>query len=135
MSTYEKFRPQITPLHEPFWDSVRAHAMAMQRCDRCGAFRFIPAEICPKCHSGDATWTPVSGRGHVYTFTVVHRAPTPAYQADAPYVIVHVQTEEGPRVMSHLVGVAVDDVRIGMPVKVRYDDVADDLTLYLYEPA
>lgn len=132
---YDKILPATTPLHEPFWASVKSHAMALQKCDDCGAFRFIPLELCPKCHSEAFTWTPVSGNGTVYTFTVVYRGPTPAYQAEAPYVLAHIETTEGPRIMSRLVNVEPDAVKIGMPVKVTYDDVTDDFTLYLYEPA
>ena len=75
----------------------------LQRCDRCGRFRFIPSELCT-CGSAQYTWTPIAGTGEVYTYTVVHRAPTPAYQADAPYVIAHVTMDEGPRMISTLVG-------------------------------
>ena len=133
--TYEGFRPEITPLHAPFWEGLRSHRLLLQRCDGCGRFRFIPGDLCPGCHSSAATWTPVSGRGVVYTYTVVHRAPTPAYQADAPYVIVHVQLDEGPRMSSTLVGVAPDQVRIGAPVEVVFDDVDPELTLARFRPA
>jgi len=132
---YEKFRPEITPLHAPFWEYVRAHELRLQRCDDCGRYRFIPLELCPACHSVASTWSPVSGRGTVYTFTVVHRAPTPAYQADAPYVIAQVELEEGPRISSTLAGVDPDAVRIGMPVEVVFDDVDAELTLYRFRPA
>jgi uncharacterized OB-fold protein len=128
------FRPVITPLHAPFWEGVRNHVLLTQQCDGCGRRRFIPSEICPACYSLDATWSPVSGRGAVYTFTVVHRAPTPAYQALAPYVLAYVELAEGPRVSTTLVGVAPDAVRIGLPVRVVFDDVDPDLTLYRFEP-
>lgn len=135
MAAYDKFRPEITPLHEPFWDALREHRVELQRCDDCGAFRFIPSELCSACASPGATWTPIEGTGEVYTYTVVHRAPTPAYQADTPYVIAHVTLDEGPRMISTVVDCAPDDVRIGMRVEVAFDDVADDLTLYRFRPA
>src|SRR5438067_4360114 len=93
-----------------------------------------PTEIYT-CGSIKATWTPIAGTGEVYTYTVVHRAPTPAYQADAPYVIAHVTVDEGPRMISHVIGCEPTDVHIGMPVKLVYDDVAPDLTLYKFTPA
>lgn len=134
MTQPRKFtKPDDLPeFHEPFWDSVRAHAARLQRCDGCGTFRFIPTEICARCRSEAATWTPVSGRGVVYTFTVVHRAPTPAYQADAPYVIAHVELEEGPRMISNLVGVDPATVRIGQPVHLVYEDQEDGSALYKF---
>ena len=131
---YEKFRPQISPRDAPFWEGVRAHQLRLQRCDDCGRFRFIPGEMCPGCYSAAATWTEVSGRGRVYTYTVVHRAPTPAYQADAPYVIAHVELDEGPRIISTLVDCAVEEVSVGMPVEVGYEEADADLTLYHFRP-
>lgn len=132
--SYDGFRPEIPPLHQPFWDALRSHRLVLQRCTGCGAFRFIPGEICPACHSADSSWTEVSGRGQVYTYTIVHRAPTPAYQARAPYVIAQVELEEGPRVSTTLVGVDPADARVGMPVSVVFDDVEPDLTLYRFAP-
>ena len=84
---YEGFRPDITPLDAPFWDALRRHELVVQRCDQCGRLRFVPSERCRNCGSPSATWSPVSGDATVYTFSIVHRAPTPAYQADAPYAI------------------------------------------------
>lgn len=127
MSNYNKFLPpdDLPAFHAPFWQSVRAHALALQRCESCGTFRYIPLEICPKCHSEEAEWTPVSGLGEVYTYTIVHRAPTPAYQEDTPYVIAHVTLAEGPRMISNLIGIAPEDVRIGMPVRLVYEDIGE----------
>jgi uncharacterized OB-fold protein len=133
VTTYEKFTPEITPLHQPFWDSVKRHRAELQRCDACGRFRFIPTELCP-CGSAASTWTPIAGTGEVYTFTVVHRAPTPAYQADAPYVIAHVTLDEGPRMISNVVGCEPAAVHIGMAVELTYDEVTPELTLYHFRP-
>jgi uncharacterized protein len=131
--TYEGFLPEIVPLHLPFWDSLRRHRAELQRCDACGRYRFIPGELC-SCGSNRFTWTPITGNGVVYTFTIVHRAPTPAYQALAPYVIAHVTIEEGPRMISTLVGCEPSAVSVGMPVRLVYDDVMPELTLYRFEP-
>jgi uncharacterized protein len=131
--SYDKFVPEITPLHRPFWDAVKSHRVDLQRCDECGRFRFIPTELCP-CGSASSTWTTIAGTGQVYTYTVVHRAPTPAYQADAPYVIAHVTMDEGPRMISNLVGCDPAEVEVGMPVEVTFEDVTDELTLYHFRP-
>jgi uncharacterized protein len=121
--------------HRPFWDSIGAHAARLQRCDQCGKFRFIPSEICSQCGSEDATWTEISGHGTVYTFTVVHRAPTPAYQVDTPYVIAHVEMDEGPRMISNLIDVDPAQVEIGQSVHLVYEDQADGSALYKFAPA
>ena len=129
---YEGFRPEITPLDAPFWDALRRHELVVQECTACGHLGFIPTELCPACHSPATAWVPVSGRATVYTYTVVHRAPTPAYQADAPYALAYVELEEGPRMPGRLVDVDLTAVEVGMPVEVVFDDVAPDLTLYRF---
>ncbi len=130
-----KFLPpdDLPAFHKPFWDGLRDHCFQVQRCPQ-GHLRFIPTEICAKCGSEAWDWMPVSGRGEVYTFTVVHRAPTPAYQREAPYVIAHVTLAEGPRVIATLSGCAPESVHIGMPVVIGYDDVDQHWTLYHFEP-
>jgi len=135
MSTYAGFRPDITPLDAPFWDALRRHELVVQQCASCERLRFVPTELCPHCYSASTRWKRVSGRGRVYTFTVVHRAPTPAYQVDAPYPLAYVELDEGPRVPARLVDVDPGAVEVGMPVEVVYADVADDLTLYRFRPA
>jgi uncharacterized OB-fold protein len=119
--------------HRPFWEGLKAHTLLLQACEH-GHLRFIPTEMCPRCQSESWTWEPVSGRGTIYTHAVVHRGPTPAYQKDAPYVIVHVELEEGPRMISNLVGCDPTEVRIGMPVEIVYEDVSPEWTLYKFKP-
>lgn len=134
-ATGEKFLPpdDMPTFHRPFWDALKAHRLEAQQCDD-GHLRFIPTEICPRCGSQAWIWRPLCGRGTVYTFTVVHRAPTPAYQADAPYVVAHVALEEGVRVIGNLTGIDPSAVRIGMPVEVAFDDVSERWTLYHFRP-
>ena len=137
MSLNEKFLPpdDMPEFHRPFWEALKAHELRVQKCDDCGTLRFVPKEICPHCGSLACNWAQVSGRGKVYTYTVIHRGPTPAYQADAPYVIAHVELEEGPRMIGNLTGCAPTEVRIGMPVEVAFEDVAGDWTLFKFVPA
>jgi uncharacterized OB-fold protein len=137
MAEYAKFLPpqDMPEFHRPFWDSIKAHAAKIQQCSGCRRFRFIPTEICAFCHNPHYEWAPISGSGEVYTYTVVHRAGTPAYQADAPYVIAHVTLPEGVRMSSNLIGIKPEEARIGMPVKLVYEDVTPDHTLYKFAPA
>jgi uncharacterized OB-fold protein len=137
MSAYEKFLPpdDLPDFHLPFWEALKRHELRLQKCEDCGTLRYIPAEICPKCGSQRCDWAPMSGKGRIYTYTVIHRGPTPAYQADAPYVIAHVELDEGPRVISNLVGVVPAEARIGMPVEVVFEDVSPEWTLFRFRPA
>jgi len=137
MVAYAKFLPpdDLPAFHQTFWESVRAHKLALQCCNGCGTFRFIPMEICPQCHSESDTWRTVSGLGEIYTYTIVHRGPTAAYNDEAPYPIVHVTLDEGPRMISNLVGIALEAIHIGMRVRVIYEDVTADHTIFKFAPA
>jgi uncharacterized OB-fold protein len=74
------------------------------------------------------------GRGTVYSFTVTHQNQTPGFRDEVPYVLAIVELEEGPRLMTNIVGCAPDAVRIGMPVEVVFDDVTADVTLPKFRP-
>jgi uncharacterized OB-fold protein len=134
---YVKPLPQPDPVTQPFWDSVRRHAIELQRCAGCRTFIFYPRAICPSCGSGALHWEPVSGRGTLYSFTVVHRATVPEFRADVPYVVALVDLDEGPRLMATLVDVPADParIRIGTRLEIVYDDVTPDVTLLRFRPA
>lgn len=108
---------------KPFWAAVAEQRLVLQRCTSCNHVRFPPRHLCPQCWSSDMEWFTASGRGHVHSFTVVHRAPTPVFQKKAPYVITIVDLEEGPRMVSNIVGEDALDIRIGDPVVVAFDTV------------
>jgi uncharacterized OB-fold protein len=136
MPVYAKPLPQPDPVTKPFWDSVKAHAMRIQRCGDCGLWVFFPRALCPACLGDSLVWTPVSGRGTVHAFTIPHRHPSAAFQPDLPYVVALVDLEEGARMLTNRVGVAPDSesVRIGTPVEVVYDDVTPEVTLPKFRP-
>lgn len=119
----------------PYWESLKSHDVKVQKCSACGTLRYVPKEICHVCHSDEVSWASISGKGEIYTFSVVRRAPTPAYQEDVPYTIVHVTMDEGFRMIGTLSGIEVDDVAIGHKVKVAYDDVTPEWTLLTFVPA
>jgi uncharacterized OB-fold protein len=126
--------PRITADNRPFWEATRRHELALQRCDDCGHFRYPPAPVCPECLSERATWMPVSGRGTVTTFVIVHKRYFASFAADLPYNVVQVQLDEGPRLTANLVGVANADIRIGARVEVVFDDVTPEVTLPRFRP-
>ena len=133
---YGKPLPRPDPVTRPFWDSVKAHAMSIQRCSACRKYVFYPRGHCPACFGRDLAWTPVSGRGVVHAFTIVHYHSTPAFRADTPYVVALIELDEGVRMMSNLVEVTPDPqhVQVGLPVEVVYDDVTPELTLPKFRP-
>src|SRR5262245_6399021 len=82
------------PVARPFWDSLKAHAIQLQRCGGCGQFVYYPRPLCPGSFSADLVWTPVSGRGVVHAFTIPYRHPNPAFSAGGPYVVALGELEE-----------------------------------------
>ena len=137
MADLAKPLPQFTPGSEPYWDALNNHELRLQRCDVCGTFRFYPSPMChaPDCMSLDYDWAEVSGRGEVYTHTVVHRPVSEAWVDDTPYVIAMIKLDEGPVMMSNVVECEPGDVRIGLPVEVVFEDLADGVTLPYFRPA
>ena len=121
--------PQPTAQSQPYWDACASGELRLQRCDACGAWWFPPAERCPECLGTRWTWTPASGRGRVYSFVVYHRAYHAAFAPDLPYVVALVELEEGPRVISNLVGCAVESVRCDMAVEAVFEQVAEGVHL------
>jgi hypothetical protein len=127
--------PVPTPETRPFWDAARRHQLCLQRCRVCGRHVFYPRAACPSCLAPDLEWRAVSGRGVLHTFTVAHRGLR-NFPLGSPYVIAIVELEEGPRLMTNLVGVEPDPakIRIGMPVEVVFEDVSADVTLPRFRP-
>ena len=139
---YAKPLPYRTSWSGAFWDGVREHRFLIQRCAECDTPRFPPKPVCSNCWSDASREVEASGAGTVYSYTIVHRGGSPAFSADGPYAIVLVDLDEGVRIMSNLVkdeegypSVDPEDVKIGMKVRIVFDDVTDDITLPRVTPA
>ena len=114
---------------KPFWESCKRHSMALQQCVACNRFRYPPRGLCPYCHSIEARWSPVSGRGRVYVSLVMCHSYGAAWDAEVPYNVVMIELEEGVRMWSNVIGCSPDEVRIGDPVELVYEDVTEAVTL------
>jgi len=134
MTAYAKPLPQITPEMRPFWDAARRHQLVVQRCGGCGTHRFPARDICSRCLSREAEWVPVSGRGSVFSWAVMHQVYHPGFAADVPYAVVVVELEEGARLVSNVGGCPFGDLAPGMPVEVTFDDVTPEVTLPKFRP-
>lgn len=126
--------PPTDPVTRRFWAAASEGCLELQRCRACSLVVSYPRVRCPRCHSDDLAWEAMAGSGTVYSCTVVHRAPEPALAGEVPYVVALVDLDEGARLMSNIVGCAPDQVHIGMPVRVRFEPVADRIALPLFEP-
>jgi hypothetical protein len=129
MAEYAKPLPEITSESKPFWDACARHELLVQRCGACGTVQYYPRGVCAACWSDALQWKPASGRGRVYTFTVTHRTQARGFRDELPYVLAWIELEEGVQVMSNIVGVDPATVKIGMPVKVTFDDVKEGLSI------
>ena len=120
--------PQPTPESKPFFDALKEHRLLIQRCGDCEHAYYYPRPFCPSCLSSAVEWEEASGKGTLYSFVINHRA-APGFTA--PYIIAVVQLEEGPRMMTNLIGVEPDPnmVQCDMPVEIVFDDVDADFTL------
>jgi len=124
----------MTPEMRPFWEAARRHELVVQRCRGCGTPRFPARDICSRCLSREAEWAPVSGRGTVFSYTVMHQVYHPAFAAEVPYAVIVVELEEGARLLSNLVGCPVGDIAPGMPVEAVFEDVTPEVTLPKFRP-
>lgn len=129
MTTPEFPAPVEDPDSMPYWSSLRQHALRLPYCAACGRFFFYPRTICPRCHSGDVQWRAASGHGVIYSYTVVRRAPSPAFAADVPYTVALADLDEGCRIVARVRPQDAHQATIGARVQVGYHDVTDTLTL------
>lgn len=121
-------------LTAPYWKGAAEGRFLLPRCEDCGRHHFYPCPACPHCGSARITWAEASGRGTVYSYSVVHRAPSPAFAAEVPYVIAVVVTEEGPHLLSRIVNIEPEAVRIGLLVRVHFEDIAEGVMLPVFVP-
>ena len=130
---YKKPLPRIDPLNRPFWDHAKRGELAMQVCDKCGDMHHPPSPNCPVCLSTDQHWQVVSGRGELLSWVEFHHLYWEGFREDLPYRVCLVGLEEGPMLISSLVGTEGGDPPIGSSVKVIFDPVTDDVTLPRFE--
>ncbi len=137
VTEYAKPVPRPDQDTQPFWDACKEHELQAQQCSSCGKFRWPPRSLCPHCRSWDFQWVPLAGTGTVYSYVVVHHVTVPAFADDAPYVIAQITVEgtDGEmRLTSNIVGCPWEDVRVGMPVTVVFEDVTREITLPKFRP-
>jgi hypothetical protein len=134
MTDYNKPLPRPSAVSQPFWEAAKKHELKLQRCKSCGAYIYYPRTLCPKDLLSDLEWVTVSGKGTVYSYTIAEAPTHPAFAGDVPYVIAIVELAEGPRMTTNIVGCQPSEVKVGMPVKVYFDDVTPEMTLVKFQP-
>ncbi len=130
----QKPSPVVNPWSQPFWDAAREEKLVIQHCRDCGANIFYPRIACPQCFSDNLEWIQASGKGTVYTYTVVVSNSPSAFIADMPFVIAIVKLAEGVQMLSNIVGCKPDDVRCDMPVEVVFEKLNEKFKLPKFRP-
>lgn len=122
--------PKPTPETQPYWDAAKRHVLMIQRCDGCGEHYFYPRPLCPRCFSRDVRWVQVSGKGRLHTYTINYRPPR-KFPTQSPVIIAVIELDEGPRLMSNIVGSDADPakLRCDAPVEVVFEDITAEITL------
>jgi uncharacterized OB-fold protein len=125
--------PRPSALTQPYWDAARRGQMAVQCCEACGHRPFPPRANCPSCGASSLSWSPVSGQATVYSYTIAHRPPHPAFATQLPLVVAIVELEEGPRMVTNIVGCDPADVEVGMAVEATFEPIDDtDMMLPMF---
>ena len=137
-------KPVPVPSQESdfYWEKAKQHELWVRKCKDCNKAYFYPRDLCPNCYSRNVEWIQASGKGTLHTFTIVVRAPHPAWRDDAPFVVCMVDLEEGARMPANLVGTRINpenpednNIKIGSPVQVDWEERSDEITMPIFRLA
>ncbi len=135
MSDLPAAAPTPNPETRRFWDATAEGRIELPRCDRCGLVVWYPRAICPECHGTELTWQAMSGRGTVYTFTIVRSGVGRRWREHLPYVVAYVRLDEGPTILTNVVDCDPDDVEIDQAVIAVFDDTGEGSAIVRFRPS
>ena len=124
--------PNPSPASKPYWDGCARGELLYQRCDACATIALRPATICGNCLSRSLSWARTSGRGSLYSWTVVWRPQRPSF--NVPYAPAIVTLDEGFRMMSAVVGCEPEDLAADLPLAVEFHPASDEIALPYFRP-
>lgn len=128
--------PRLNELDtKPFWEATKNKQLTYQKCDACGTVVFYPRRHCTGCTSGHLSWHTASGKGTIYSYSVVRQSYHPFYRDKTPYAVAWIDLDEGPRLLSNVVAVndPQNDIRIGQKVEVEWEE-HEELCIPLFRP-
>ena len=120
--------PDQSPETKPYWAAAAKGRLLIKKCNACGEPHFYPRSICPFCFSDDTTWVEASGKGTIYSYSVMRRAPV-------PYVVAYVTLTEGPTMITNIVDCDPNAVKIGQAVRVTFKPSDGGPPLPMFTPA
>lgn len=127
--------PPVTDLTRPFWAGGLSGELRLQRCSDCGHLRYPVSAICPRCLSPAAAWTATSGRGTVLSYIVFERAYHESWREQVPYVVALIELDEGPVLISNVIGAEPSRVAVGQRVTVTFPRRGAEAALPQFELA
>ncbi len=133
-SKYKRPVPLADEASRPFFEGARQHLLMLQECSACGAVMWPVKPRCDNCWSADIKWVQASGKGTLYSFTLVHQLMHPGFADEIPYNLAEVDLEEGLRIMTNVVGCSNAALQIDMPLEVTFEDITDEVTLPKFKP-
>jgi len=120
--------PEINAESGRYWAAAKEGVLLVKKCNACALAHYYPRSLCPHCFSGDTQWHTASGRGRIYTFSVMRRAAV-------PYAIAYVTLEEGVTMMTNIVDCDLDRIAIGQEVEVVFRTTESGHALPVFRPA
>jgi len=129
-----KPRPVVQPWARPYWEAARSHRLMLQYCNGCARHIHYPRMACPHCGGDDLGWREASGRGTVYSYTVVRSNAPSAFVDDMPYVVAVIRLAEGVQLLSNIVDADPEHLRCDQPVEVVFETLDDEFSLPKFRP-
>ena len=120
--------PEANPETQPFWDAAQRGQLLLKRCKACGELHYYPRAICPLCFSDKTEWEPASGKGKIYSWSVMRRVPV-------PYAIAYVTLAEGVTMLTNIVDCDLDQLRIGQDVCLVFKPTDGGPPVPMFAPA
>lgn len=126
--------PVVQPWARPFWEAARQRKLVLQRCNACSRTIHYPRVACPHCGADDLGWYEASGKGTIYSYTVVEANAPSAFVADIPYVVAVIRLTEGVQLLSNVVDCNPQELCCDMPVEVTFERLNEEFTLPKFRP-
>jgi hypothetical protein len=115
-----------------FWEAAREERLLIRHCTSCGAYSYYPRPFCPTCWSEEIEWFEASGRGTLYTWSVIYSNDMPPFNERIPYVAAMVDLAEGPRMITNVVECPFEQLTIGMALRVVFRPISDEFTIPVF---
>ncbi len=126
--------PDILPETKAYWEAASRQELLVQKCRSCSNLQYFPRLLCHRCLSEDLGWIRSSGKGMVYSYTIIHQAAHKSFAPDVPYVYAIIELKEGVRMISNVVHIEPSKVHIGMKVRVYFHRLTADIHIPRFEP-